>query len=285
MHFYKMNGAGNDFLIINNLEEALPHERFPQLARTLCHRHMSIGADGLMVVERSSAGADFRMLFYNADGSAGEMCGNGARCICRYGFENGLSGEKQVVETPSGIVTGWRIDQRNYRIRLTDPSVIDLSCPVEACGETWVCSYIELGVPGLSHAVVPVENLGDKSFEELRELGRTLRSHSAFPKGANVNFYSIDAEDELTLRTYERGVEDFTYACGTGTGSTVLALALMGKVSGREVAVKNPGGTLHVTVDRSGDTIENLWLTGPTNIVCSGEVLDEDLNIEKYHKL
>ena len=279
MQFCKMNGAGNDFIIINNLREALPHEKFPAIARTLCRRHLSIGADGLMVVEQSTGGADFRMLFYNADGSAGEMCGNGARCICRYGFETGLSDEKQVVETPSGIVTGWRMGKRNYKIRLTDPSVIDLSRPVEALGKTWECSYVELGTPGLPHAVVPMENLGEKSFDELRELGRTLRYHSAFPKGANVNFYSIDAEDELTLRTFERGVEDFTYACGTGTGSTVLALTLMGKVSGRDVAVKNPGGTLYVTVDRSGDAIENLWLTGPTNIVCSGEVFDEDLDI------
>ena len=279
MQFCKMNGAGNDFIIINNLREALPHEKFPSLARTLCHRHLSIGADGLMVVEQPTGDADFRMLFYNADGSAGEMCGNGARCICRYGYETGLSGEKQVVETPSGIVTGWRMGKRNYKIRLTDPSVVDLSRPVEALGRTWECSYIELGTPGLPHAVVPMENLGDKSFDELRELGRTLRFHSAFPKGANVNFYSIDAEDELTIRTFERGVEDFTYACGTGTGSTVRALTLMGKVSGREVAVKNPGGTLRVSVDRKDSTVENLWLTGPTNIVCSGNVFDEDLDI------
>lgn len=277
MRFCKMNGAGNDFLIINNIREQQPHDIFPALARTLCHRHLSIGADGLMVVERSETGADFRMLFYNADGSAGEMCGNGARCICRYGFECGLSGETQVVETPSGVVTGTRIDRRNYRIRLTDPSVIRLHYPVEACGREWQCSYVELGVPGLPHAVVEAENLGDKSFEELRELGRTLRYHSAFPKGANVNFFEITGEDQLILRTYERGVEDFTYACGTGTGSTVLALTLMGRVSGREVAVSNPGGMLRVSVDRTGETAHNLWLTGPTNIVCSGMVLDEEL--------
>ena len=274
-----MNGAGNDFLIINNFEEALPHEIFPRLAQTLCHRHLSIGADGLMVVEQSTNGADFRMLFYNADGSAGEMCGNGARCICRYGFEKGLSGEKQVVETPSGIVTGWRIDQKNYRVRLTNPSVVDLSRSVEACGATWDCSYIELGTPGLPHVVVPIERLAEKHFDDLRELGRTLRRHSAFPKGANVNFYDIQAEDELVLRTYERGVEDFTYACGTGTGSTVLALTLLEKVSGREVAVKNPGGTLYITVDCTEEQIDNLWLTGPTKIVCTGEVLDEDWNL------
>ncbi len=92
MRFTKMNGAGNDFIILNNLEEHLDHELFPSIAQTLCHRHLSIGADGLMVVEAPAQGGDYRMLFYNSDGSLGEMCGNGARCICRYGFENGGDG-------------------------------------------------------------------------------------------------------------------------------------------------------------------------------------------------
>ena len=134
MRFTKMNGAGNDFLILDNREERLDPDQFPAIARTLCHRRLSIGADGLMVVEAPRQGGDYRMLFYNADGSAGEMCGNGARCICRYGYENGLAGERQTVETPSGLVTGQRIDRRSYRIRLTDPTVIDLDRP-EGQGE------------------------------------------------------------------------------------------------------------------------------------------------------
>ena len=110
MKFWKMNGAGNDFIILNNLEERLPLEALPRIARTLCERHMSIGADGLMAVEAADQGGDFKMLFFNSDGSAGEMCGNGARCICRYGFENGLAGETQTVETASGTVTGNPFD-------------------------------------------------------------------------------------------------------------------------------------------------------------------------------
>lgn len=274
-----MNGAGNDFIILNNIEEKLHQSKFPAIARTLCHRHLSVGADGMMVVERSRSGSDFRMLFYNSDGSEGEMCGNGARCICRYGYEKGLAGENQTVETLSGIVTGQRINARNYRIRLTDPSVVELVCMVDVCGESHECSYVELGFPGLPHAVVYVPGLGQKSMDEMRELGRALRYHRSFAKGANVNFYDITAPDKLTLLTYERGVEDFTFACGTGTGSTVLVLTLMGKVSGREVEVQSPGGTLYVSVDRVGDRIENLWLTGPTNLVCEGEVLDEELNL------
>ena len=279
MRFWKMNGAGNDFIILNNIEEKLDHNLFPAIARTLCHRHLSIGADGFMAVEAPQQGGDYRMLFYNSDGSVGEMCGNGARCICRYGYENGLAGEEQTVETASGIVTGKRIDQRNYRIRLTDPTVIRLDYPVEAAGKPWPCSYIELGDPGLPHAVVPYPGLKDKTMDELRTLGRSLRWHPAFPKGANVNFCDVTGPDQVVELTYERGVEDFTYACGTGTGSMVLALTLKGLVSGEDVVVTVPGGTLRVTVDREGTTVKSLWLTGPTNIVCTGEIRDEELTL------
>ena len=275
MRFTKMNGAGNDFLILDNREERLDPDQFPAIARTLCHRRLSIGADGLMVVEAPRQGGDYRMLFYNADGSAGEMCGNGARCICRYGYEKGLAGERQTVETPSGLVTGQRIDRRSYRIRLTDPTVIDLDRPVEALGRVWPCAYVELGSPGLPHAAVPCPGLSGKTMDGPRDLGRALRSHPAFPKGANVNFYDITAPDRLVELTYERGVEDFTYACGTGTGSVVLALTLLGQVSGKDVAVSVPGGTLRVTIADQ----KAIWLTGPTNVVCQGEVLDEDLHI------
>ncbi len=279
MRFTKMNGAGNDFIILNNMEERIEVSRLPELARVLCHRHLSIGADGLMAVERPRQGGDYRMLFYNADGSAGEMCGNGARCICRYGFEKGLAGEEQTVETPSGIVTGRRIDRQNYRIRLTDPTVVRLDAPVEALGRRWPCSYVELGTPGLPHAAVPYPGLADTPMDRLRELGKTLRWHPAFPKGANVTFYDLTGPDRLVELTYERGVEDFTYACGTGTGAVVLALTLMGAVSGRDVEAKAPGGTLHLTVDREGEAVKALWLTGPTNLVCEGEVLDESLEL------
>lgn len=279
MRFWKMNGAGNDFIILNNIEEKLDHDLFPAIARTLCHRHLSIGADGFMVVEAPQQCGDYRMLFYNSDGSVGEMCGNGARCICRYGYENGLAGEEQTVETASGIVTGKRIDQRNYRIRLTDPTVIRLDYPVEAAGKPWPCSYIELGDPGLPHAVVPYPGLKDKTMDELRALGRSLRWHPAFPKGANVNFCDVTGPDQVVELTYERGVEDFTYACGTGTGSTVLALTLKGLVSGEDVEVSVPGGALHVTVERDGTAVKALWLTGPTNIVCTGEIRDEELTL------
>lgn len=279
MKFWKMNGAGNDFLVLNNLEERLPAEDFPRLARTLCERHLSIGADGFMVVEAATQGGDYKMLFFNSDGTMGEMCGNGARCICRYGYENGLAGEEQRVETTAGLVTGRRIDRRRYRVRLNDPTTIRLDCPVEVDGVTYPCAYVELGNPGLPHAAVPFQGLRDADENRLRELGRKLRWHPAFPRGANVNFYEILGEDRLYEHTFERGVEDFTYACGTGTGSVVTVLALQGKVSGRDVRVRMPGGELSIDINRQGDRIQDLFLTGPTNIVCKGEVTDEELMI------
>ena len=279
MKFWKMNGAGNDFIILNNMEEHLPAEHLPQIARTLCERHLSIGADGLMVVDAPTADGDYRMLFYNSDGSVGERCGNGARCICRYGYENGLAGETQTVETTAGIVTGRRMDRRLYRIRLNDPTTIRLDSPVEVDGVTYDCSYVELGDPGLPHAVVPYADLRHADEHELRELGRAIRWNKAFPKGANVNFYEIIGEDHIFERTFERGVEDFTYACGTGTGSVVAVLTLQGRVSGHGVQADMTGGRLVIDAERVHSRIESLYLTGPTNVVCRGEVTDEDLSL------
>ena len=281
MQFWKMNGAGNDFVVLNNLVEKLPTEIFPQIAKTLCERHMSIGADGLMVVDAPTQGGDYKMLFFNSDGSIGEMCGNGARCICRYGYENGLAGEIQTVETTAGIVTGHRMSERLYKIRLNDPTTIKLDSPVEIDGVEYACSYVDLGNPGLPHAVVPYHNLKDADANELRELGRKIRWYKDFPKGANVNFYEILGEDHVYERTFERGVEDFTYACGTGTGSLVTVLTLQGKVSGQGVKVDMTGGQLIIDVEREGSAITDLFLTGPTNIVAKGEVTDEDLNLTK----
>ena len=279
MKFWKMNGAGNDFVVLNNLEEHLPQEAFPSIARTLCERHLSIGADGLMVVDAPTQGGNYKMLFYNSDGSMGEMCGNGARFICRYGYENGLAGEIQTVETTAGIVTGQRISQRLYRIRLNDPSTIKLDAPVEIDGTVYPCSYVELGNPGIPHAVVPIQDLKNADENQLRELGRKIRWYRDFPKGANVNFYEIIGEDAVFERTFERGVEDFTYACGTGTGSLVTVLTLMEKVSGQNVKVDMTGGQLIIDVIRRDDKIQDLYLTGPTNIVAKGEVTDEDLSL------
>ena len=278
MRFWKMNGAGNDFIIINNMVEHLPETCFPTFARTLCERHLSIGADGLMIVDAPLQGGDYRMLFFNSDGSLGEMCGNGARCICRYGYENGLAGDVQRVETTAGLVTGWRMDQRQYRVRLNDPCHIRLDGRAEVDGRTYDYAYLELGDPGIPHAAVPMAGLRGCDQAALFHLGRQLRYYKDFPKGANVNFYELIGPDHVYERTYERGVEDFTYACGTGTGSVVTVLTLLGKVSGKNVQVDMTGGRLVIDVERdAAGRVADLYLTGPTNVVCKGQITDETL--------
>ncbi len=277
MKFWKMNGAGNDFIIINDMDRSIAEDRWPYIARTLCQRHMSIGADGMMVVTESTGDADYRMMFFNSDGSMGEMCGNGARCIARYGYENGLAGEVQKIETTAGIIYGQRIDKRMYRVRLNDPSVIIPHMKIDVDGREYECAYVELGDPGLPHVAVPVINLREYDEEELFRLGRKIRNHPEFAKGANVNFYEITGPDRIYERTYERGVEDFTYACGTGTGAVVTILTLRGAVSGKKVRVEVAGGELIIDAEREDKKIKNLYLTGPTNIVAKGEVTDEEL--------
>lgn len=278
MRFTKMNGAGNDFILLDAIAEPFDESAASALARSLCDRRRSIGADGLMLVTRAEGDADYRMRFYNSDGSPGEMCGNGARCICRYGYENGLAGETQRVETTAGLVTGWRMGKRLYRIRLNDPCHMRLDGRLEVDGITYDCAYVELGDPGIPHAAVPIAGLRDYDAAALLRLGRTLRHYPDFPKGANVNFYEIIGPDHVYERTYERGVEDFTYACGTGTGSVVTVLTLLGKVSGKHVRVDMTGGTLYVDVERNAaGRVTDLYLTGPTNVVCKGEITDENL--------
>lgn len=272
MNFTKMQGAGNDFIIINNIEEQLWAGWFEDLAHKLCCRRMAIGADGFMVIEKPEQGGDFKMLFYNADGSMGEMCGNGARCIAKYGFEHGLAGEEINIETTAGMVKAWRLDQMQYKVRLNDVTRMDLDMELEALGETYVCSYVELGDPAVPHLVVEMKGLSEREPKTLWELGKELRCHKALPKGANVNFYEIMGRDQIFERTFERGVEDFTYACGTGTGSVVGVLTKKGLVSGKKVKVSMTGGDLFIDADLDSGQITDLYLTGPATIVAEGQV-------------
>jgi len=285
MKFTKMHGAGNDFVIFNNIEEKIPEEKISYLAKTVCQRRTSVGADGIMVVDKPEKDGDYKMRYYNADGSLGEMCGNGARCICRYGYEKGLAGEVQRVETTAGLVIGRRETERQYTIRLNDISVfkenVIVDIPKEICSslDKIECTYVEMGNPGLPHVVAEYKNLSNTDKEEIRKLGEFLRYFEEFKKGANVNFYDVINDDEVVELTYERGVEDFTLACGTGTGSTVAVLTKKGLVSGKKVLVNVPGGQLFVTLGDTQNVVEDIFLTGPTNIVIEGELTDEDLDI------
>ena len=253
MNVTYMNGAGNDFMVIDARGQEFD---FEALAKELCKLS---GADGFMAVDVSDI-ADFRLHFYNADGSRGEMCGNGARCICRYAFDHGIAGETMTVQTDAGIVHGWRLAEDRYRVQLNNPGIVDLNRRPDA-------AYIELGDPGVPHSVTHIPGLDWEKKEQLREYAKGLRYAPEFPKGANANLY--DWVDNATIRilTYERGVEDYTLACGTGSGSTAVALWLWGEVPGNFLTVKNPGGDLAVTVEGHDGKVEKLLLEGPAETV------------------
>ncbi len=276
MNFTKMQGAGNDFIIINNMELKIPVEKLSAIAKKLCKRKVSIGADGFMVVDFPEGAADFKMRFYNQDGSIGEMFGNGARCISRYAYINKIAGKKMTFETGAGIVSSEVLEGRLVKVLLNNPEVINIDNDIEIDNVKYECSYIELGNPGLPHAVVKYD-LQHSDDCEIFDIGRKIRYYEGFPKGANVNFFEVINDDTAIVKTYERGVEDITLACGTGSASTAAALIIKGYLKGGRVKIIVPGGELFIEIEQNNNKIEKLYLIGDTNTVAAGKVMDEDL--------
>lgn len=279
--FTKMQGAGNDFIVVDNRELRIPLTLFAKLAKQACARHVSLGADGLMVADWPEHGGDLKLTFFNGDGSLSEMCGNGARCIGRFGYERFAQKERITIEATSGDVYAWRLNEREYRICLNEPTRLETDFPLLLDGAIINCAYVELGDPGLPHAVLLRDDLEGMDYRaELFDLARKLRNHAQFPKGANINFCQVLAPDHLLIRTYERGVEDFTLACGTGSASAVTALQAIGKLARGPVRVSNPGDDLIVEPVWAGDKVTELFVTGPTNMVADGTLTDEDIELE-----
>ena len=248
-----MNGAGNDFMVIDARNQKLD---FETLSKELCKL---TGADGFMAVDHSQK-ADFKLHFYNSDGSRGEMCGNGARCICKFAYDNGIAGETMIVETDAGLVPGWRLDENRYRVKLNNPGVLDLNRREDS-------AYVELGDPGVPHGVTHIPGLTWDMAEALREKGVGLRYAAEFPKGANINFYDWIGENTVRVLTYERGVEDYTQACGTGCGSIASVLYTRGQLPGGVLTAVNKGGTLTVTIGGKEGAIDSILLEGPAETV------------------
>ena len=258
MQVLHMSGAGNDFMVIDARGKVLD---FSSLAKKLCALS---GADGFMAVDYSDT-ADFKLHFYNSDGSRGEMCGNGSRCICKYAFDHGIAGPEMTVETDAGTVYGWRLGQNQYRVKLNNPGILDLHRRADA-------AYVELGSPGVPHGVVELSGLSFDQREQLRPYGVLLRHAPHFPKGANINFYTWLDEKTVRVLTYERGVEDYTLACGTGCGSVASVLWTMGALPGGVLTAQVPGGILQVTVEGTDHNITALYLEGPAEVLKAYEL-------------
>lgn len=267
--FFKMHGGGNDFVLMDHREKLIPEAEQSQFARRVCAPRVGVGADGLILIEASDR-ADFRWRFYNADGSEAEMCGNGARCAARFAVLHGLAGPRLRFETLAGIIEA---EVLNHRVRVAMAGVgnLRLNLTIPLADESLMGHFMQVGVP---HLVAPVDNLEEVP---IRQWGREVRFHQLFhPAGTNVNFIRVKDRHTLEIRTYERGVEDETLACGTGAVASALVSASLGKVAS-PVAVHTRGGEiLTVSFEWQGENVTQVFLEGEALVVYQGELwLDE----------
>jgi diaminopimelate epimerase len=259
-----MNGAGNDFVLLDNRSAELALTR-EQIA-LLCDRHRGVGADGVLVLEQPTNGADFRMRYYNADGGEAEMCGNGARCFAR--FASRVAGPRETIsfETPAGLI-GAKLTGDLVTLQMSDPK--DLRLGLELAVESqWIkADYVDSGVP---HVVVPVASIDQVN---VHSLGAKLRFLPEFaPRGANANFSERRGPQRIAIRTYERGVEAETLACGTGVVASAILFATRENVAGPIEVMVRGGDTLKVDFNRDGNGFTSVTLTGPADFVFDGTI-------------
>ena len=253
MEISHMSGAGNTFVVLDARDLTLD---LSDMAKKLCRQ---TGSDGLMAVDVSDC-ADFRLHFYNADGTRGEMCGNGARCVCKFAYDHKIAPKVMRVQTDAGMLTATYLEENRYRVQMQLPSVVDLQRREDA-------AYVELGDPGVPHGIVHVPGFDFAQKEALRQRGVALRHDPAFPKGANINFYDWVDANTLKVLTYERYVEDFTLACGTGCCSVAAVLHKDKQLISDQLVCQVPGGALQVTLQTQNDDITAIFLEGPAVVL------------------
>jgi len=264
LQFTKMNGAGNDFVVIDNRDTSL--RLSSREIANLCDRHRGVGADGLLLVEPSSSEADFRMRYYNSDGGEAEMCANGARCFAR--FASRVSGKRDLLrlETLAGMVSA-EIHGRMVRLGLSEPAEMLLNRTLEIGGQNLQIHSINTGVP---HVVVFVEDL-EKT--PVLDRGSAIRYHKAFqPKGTNANFVQRLGPGKISVRTYERGVEGETLACGTGVAASGLIYSAIDALQSPVRVLVRGGDWMEVGFQKINSGFEKVTLEGPADFVFEGVV-------------
>ncbi len=268
--FYKMHGGGNDFVLLDHRDRFIPEAEQPEFARRVCHRQMGAGADGLILIEASPT-ADFRWRFYNADGSEPEMCGNGGRCAARFAVLTGIAPPDLSFETLAGVI---KAEVRDRRVKLLMAGVGDMNLnqtiPLDEANVH--AHFVRVGVP---HLVVPVDDL---EAAPVTEWGRLLRFHQMFqPAGTNVNFIRVEGPQTLRIRTYERGVEDETLACGTGAVASALIAARLGQVVSPVTVHTRGGEALTIYFTPHGETFSEVYLEGDALVSYQGELWVDEL--------
>jgi diaminopimelate epimerase len=262
--FYKMSASGNDFIMIDNREKVVD-QLFPDVrgfVAKVCRQRLSVGADGLILIEKSST-VDFSWRFFNADGSEADMCGNGGRCAARFAFVNGIAGKRMAFETLAGVMKA-EILGTQVKLQLTTPTDVKLDYPVVLEHRELFVSSVNTGVP---HVIILTDNVDHAPVEEL---GRVLRHHKEYsPHGTNVDFVTVIDKKNVKLRTYERGVEGETLACGTGAVAASVILKHKGLTGERVNLLTRGGEVLRVTI---GDEV---YLEGDARIIYTGKLTQE----------
>ncbi len=277
LSFTRMHGCGNDFVVIDD-RAGHWHGRRAKLARALCDRRQGLGGDGLVLIDGGQAtgsdnpadshpAADIRMTYVNADGMDGEMCGNGARCAIHRASGLGMIGPRASMATPAGLIHA-AIDGALITLEMTPPTDEKPMQRMEILGRSFDFSYIDTGVP---HVVTFVEDLGTL---DLARFGPLIRHHAAFqPRGVNVNFAMRTGPNRFRLRTYERGVEAETLACGTGSVAVALIAHRRFAVTAPVTIVPSGSGLLQIGFDVAPDgSFRNVTLGGPAEIIGEGTV-------------
>jgi diaminopimelate epimerase len=264
LRFTKMNGAGNDFILFDNRTGSIDLDR-NQIAQ-LCDRHRGIGADGVLLLENPTNRADFRMRYFNADGGEAEMCGNGARCFARFANKVGVQKPRISFETPAGVISA-ELKGDLVTLRMTEPTDLRLNVDLPMAAKNKAVHFINSGVP---HVVIPVAKIDDV---DVRREGAAIRRHKMFsPNGTNVNFIEKRGRNKIAIRTYERGVEDETLACGTGIVASALIFAATEKIIGAITVIARGGDELEVGFEKVDGRFHNVALTGPAEFVFEGTI-------------
>ena len=270
IEFWKMNGSGNDFILIDNRKEKIKDVEIEDLVKCTCRRRKSVGADGVILVIESDQ-YDFGWRFFNPDGGEVEMCGNGGRCVSRFAYLNGIAGPKMTFETLAGPVSA-EVKGRVVKVLMPKPTGLLMDIDLDHQQGWRSVDFINSGVP---HVVVCVEDLAN---HPVKEQGKTIRYHTRFsPEGANASFMKKTAPGHLEIRTYERGVEDETLACGTGAIACALLASIRGMVSSPVKVSTRGGEELSVHFRYEAGFFEQVCLEGDTSIAYRAQLHKEAL--------
>lgn len=263
-----MSGSGNDFIIIDNRNNVVDVKDLKSFITKVCARRMSVGADGFILIENDDS-ADFKWQFFNSDGSRAEMCGNGARCAARFAYMNKIAGSDMSFVTDAGIVHARVLDKR-VKVNMMDPSVCKYDYRIKLKNGPITVSSLNTGVP---HVVVISDDLENV---DIVNIGREIRFHENYaPAGTNVNFISGIKDRTIYIRTYERGVEDETLACGTGSIASALVVAYKNKIESPVNVITRSKGVLTIHYKQDNGRFSDIYLEGDARLIYKG-VLEKD---------